>query len=151
MTRPLRQENVMKSSNHGRTLLRWRRQHRHQMPRRRSSPASGQVMDWNRHGRPHQHRRRRIQRRRSSDPSELPGLVEPSRLHDRRLGEKERDDAAGVEWGFLLLELGAEWMREGDDAGTLDILYRVPLRSPTNVCACMSLLPARVGGLLTNT
>ena len=77
--------------------------------------------------------------------------MEPSRLRDRRLGEKEMDDAAGVEWGFLLLDLGAEWMGEGDDAGMMDILYRVPLRSPADVCACMSLLPARVGGLLTNT
>ena len=58
-------------------------------------------------------RRRRIQRRRSSDPSELLGLVEPSRLHDWRLGEKERDDVAGVEWGFLLLDLGQNgWGRE---------------------------------------
>ena len=28
---------------------------------------------------------------------------------------------AGVEWGFLLLDLGAEWMGEGDDAGTMGI------------------------------
>ena len=53
--------------------------------------------------------------------------------------EKERDDVTGVEWGFLLLDLGAEWMGEGDDAGTMDILYRVPLRSPADVCACMLL------------
>ena len=45
----------------------------------------------------------------------------------------------------------AEWMGEGDDAGTVDILYRVPLRSPVDVSACMSLLPTRVGGLLINT
>ena len=77
--------------------------------------------------------------------------MEPSRLHDRRLGEKDMDDAAGVEWGFLLLDLWAEWIREGDDAGTVDILYRVPLRSPADMCAFMSLLRTRVGGLLTNT